>query len=278
MSLTEIEKKIKEDRRIINSALAGYLKFSFSAPPPLIKAIRYAVIAPGKRLRPILALESFFACGGKKKSWILPFCCGLELIHNFSLIQDDLPCMDDDDFRRGRQTLHRKFDAATAILTADALLASAYDLFAGSPAPAEQKIKVIRAVSRAIGIQGMASGQLLDISSTKSHHYFLIARLKTAELIAIALQIGAIIAGAPSHLEKKLYKLGLDFGVLFQFTDDLLDYKQELGKSKLLPYHQETLRQQVCKLATKTEKGFSTLGENFKFFVGIVKLIPNRRR
>jgi len=121
---------IGADRKLVEAELRRSLRFGREVPPRLAAAMRYAVLGPGKRIRPILALEAFRASGGRHVAAVLPFCTGIELIHTFSLIHDDLPSMDDDDFRRGRPSLHRKFDEATAILAADGLFAFAFELFA----------------------------------------------------------------------------------------------------------------------------------------------------
>ncbi|MGB9741674.1 MAG: polyprenyl synthetase family protein [candidate division WOR-3 bacterium] len=240
--------------------------------------MRYAVMGPGKRIRPIAALESFYACGGRQREWILPFCCGLELIHNFSLIHDDLPSMDNDDYRRGRLTLHRKFDEATAILAGDALLAQAFELFAGSTAPEQRKIRAMKLIASAIGPKGMAAGQLLDIQSQSPRRYLATAQLKTAALFVASIVTGAIIAGADVKLQSSLARLGINLGILFQITDDLLDYGGEDFR-KIGGYHRTIagLRMKAANLARITENGFRRLGPKFDFFVHLTRLICNRQ-
>ncbi|MEO0068501.1 MAG: polyprenyl synthetase family protein [candidate division WOR-3 bacterium] len=274
-----LQETIVKDKRLINYHLNRYLKFGPGVPSRLKQAIRYAVLGPGKRLRPIFALEAFKACGGKNFSWIIPVCCGVEMIHNFSLIQDDLPSMDNDDFRRGRLSLHRRFDEGTAILAADALLARAYELFALSPAPMDRKNRVILLISQAIGAEGMAGGQVLDIMPKSEQgkkaelEYFHIARLKTAELIGVSILTGAVIAGVAPAIEKRLYRLGVGLGVLFQITDDILDFKQDQR-----PRGINRIREEAEILAQNTQKGFSALGGKFWFFSEIATYIVNRKR
>ncbi len=266
---------ILADREIVNRELERVLRRQRGVPSPLRAAMGYAVLSNGKRLRPVFALEAFRACGGEKEEWILPFCCGIEFIHTFSLIHDDLPSMDNDDFRRGQPTVHRKFDEATAILAGDALLALAYELFVRGPAPIERRVEATLLISQAIGPRGMAGGQMLDIkyggkADNRGAPSVAIARLKTGELFAAALTTGAIIAGAEPALKRKLHRLGLDLGILFQLTDDLLDRPGREPKA-------DSRRLRAELLAKKTKKGFSELGGGFSFFTKVVPLILKRK-
>ncbi len=273
---------IARDRTLINAELKRALQFSSAVPPKLKQAIRYAVLSPGKRLRPILCLESFFACGGGNKRWIIPFCCGIEFLHTFSLIHDDLPGMDNDDVRRGRPTLHKCFNEATAILAADALLALGYDMFISSSAPLRRRIEAISLISRAIGVAGMVAGQFLDLDVNRKkteQNYLKIASLKTGELIMASIGAGAIIAGAPRVLQGKLHRLGLMLGVLFQLTDDLLDLKQDGAKNKeFMERDIISLNEQALLVSKRLEKSFSNLGPEFSFFAGIIRLILERKK
>lgn len=275
-----IAARIESDRQLINLHLERVLKYSVVVPKRLAAAMRYGVLGPGKRIRPILALETYLACGGGRRDWILPFCCGLELIHSFSLIHDDLPAIDNDNYRRGRLSVHRKFDEATAIIAGDALLAKAFEVFALSRAPDERKIRAILAVSSAIGPSGMAGGQILDIDQSSGRDYFKIAKLKTAEFFAVAVSTGAIIAGASVEQEKRLFKLGIDLGILFQLTDDLLDYAKDFNSdSSVRQSPKLTFRQlqiEAQKLAKSTEMRFRRLGPKFDFFVQLTELILKR--
>lgn len=262
--------QLRADQRLINRELKKILRFNQKVPSRLAQALRYAVLSKGKRLRPVLTLEAFRACGGRRRDWVMPFCCGIELIHTFSLIHDDLPSMDNDDFRRGQPTVHRQFDEATAILAGDALLALAYELFVNGPAPLARRVRATLLISRAIGISGMAGGQMLDVTRTRvssSSVLRRIAQLKTGKLFAAALAAGAIIANASQKLEKRLAILGMKLGVLFQLTDDLLD--QEC--------YADSLRREAEVLAEKTRKSFGTLGPKFVFFAELVPFVLNRR-
>lgn len=269
----EIEILLKRDQELINRELRQVFRKFRGIPTQLKTAMHYAVFSGGKRLRPILTLESYRACGGKKLRWIMPLCCGIELIHTFSLVHDDLPAMDNDDFRRGKLAVHRQFDEGTAILAGDALFAWAFELFAASSVSPENRIKAIQLISQAVGPAGMAGGQMYDIG--KSAKTVMIARLKTAELIAASICVGALIARAPEKLLEKLRHLGLMFGVLFQLTDDILDFEQdaiEKRRGKMI-----SLSRRAQLLSMRVVKGFSALGDNFSFFAQLSEAILKRR-
>ena len=229
----EWERRLREDRRLVDLWLRRALRVEHGVPRRLADAMRYALLGGGKRLRPILALEAFRACGGDRDEAVMPFCCGLEMIHAFSLVHDDLPCMDDDDMRRGRPSLHRRFDEATAVLAADGLLARGFGLMAECAGRAERVCRLVRMVAQAIGPAGMTGGQYADISERVAEHPGASAarrlarmqRLKTGELIAVSLVGGAVLAGAGKSLENTLAQAGYDIGALFQLTDDLIDEK-----------------------------------------------------
>ncbi len=194
---------------------------------PLERAARYSLLAPGKRLRPKLVLMTAEMLGTSIEKALQP-ACALEMIHAYSLIHDDLPCMDDDDFRRGQPTLHKAYDEATAVLVGDFLLTYAFEVLADSPnLSAEQKIELIRVLSQAAGGNGMIGGQLLDIQhkgSVEEMH-----EKKTAALFHAALRFGEIIAGVE---DENLGAFGTQFGLLFQAVDDLLDEDHPLGQDE----------------------------------------------
>jgi len=220
------------DRRMIDREMARLLGPTRAVPPALTAAMRYAVLGPGKRLRPILALEAFKASGGGEVRRMLPFCAGIEMVHAFSLVHDDLPAMDDDDFRRGRPSLHRRFGEGLAILAADALVVRAFELFATGPAPARHRLVAMAEIARAVGPSGMVAGQVLDIAADgrgvgagrrAARGLATVHRKKTALFIAGSMVVGAVLAGAPARVRDGLRRAGLAIGRLFQLTDDLLD-------------------------------------------------------
>ncbi len=199
-------------------------------PGRLHEAMRYAVLGGGKRLRPLLCVTSFEACAGRKdnlsRDTVLRVACAVELVHCYSLVHDDLPAMDDDDIRRGRPTVHRAFDEATAILAGDALLTLAFEWVAVAGAEA------VCALAREAGHLGMIRGQARDLSgSGKTPSTFLaletLHREKTGALFAAAAEIGGILAKAPAETVAALSHFGTCIGIAFQHADDVDDQEHE---------------------------------------------------
>jgi geranylgeranyl diphosphate synthase type II len=274
---------VSDDRRTINRWLRQSLRLGRGAPDRLSRAMEYAVLGRGKRIRSILTLESFRACGGRAMRWVQPFCCGIEMIHSFSLIHDDLPCMDDDDYRRGKPSLHRRFGEATAILAADALFAYAFELFTSGPAPAERRLAATAAVASAVGPLGMAGGQLLDVKDAgrSSKRRAVVQRLKTAEFLAASMVSGAILAGAARRLCDRLRKAGVHLGMLFQTTDDLLDAGQQCdGSRETAPDSRgiESTRRLAIAQAASAEQAFASLGARFPVLASFPRFVLTRRR
>ncbi len=216
-------------RKLIDQSLDEYLPDKSKEPQNLHKAMRYSVFAGGKRLRPILAMASFEAVGGKGKK-ILPVACALEMIHTYSLIHDDLPCMDDDDLRRGKPTLHRVYGEGMAVLAGDALHALAFELLLKA-----KNYLVVEEVTKAIGTEGMIGGQVRDIEaegrevSLKEVEY--IHTHKTGRLLKGSVRAGAILGGADVKKLSALSAFGERFGLAFQIVDDILDI---VGEEKVL--------------------------------------------
>jgi len=222
---------LNENTEVINGWLDRLMP-SETTPPELIhKAMRYSVFAGGKRLRPTLAILAFKWAGGKGNS-IFPPACALELIHTYSLIHDDLPCMDDDDLRRGKPTSHKVFGEAIAILAGDALHALAFELAATGG-----KIAIVSSIARAIGTQGLVGGQVYDMLSERSApDQEIVEKIhmgKTAALITVSLLVGAMMADAPQDDLEAITKYGQKMGLAFQIIDDILDItadEKTLGK------------------------------------------------
>lgn len=230
---------LKRKQNIINRFLKGYLSSvkDNSCPKHLYKSIAYSLTAGGKRIRPILTIASYEALGGKSKS-ILPVASAIELIHTYSLIHDDLPAMDNDDFRRNKPTNHRVFGEATAILAGDALLTDAFGIISNTPTRPNTLNSVIREITHACGPHGMVGGQMTDImlegKKAKKSDIIYIHTHKTGALIRAAVRIGAIMAGATINKLNSLTRYGEDIGLAFQIVDDILDIigtDRELGKS-----------------------------------------------
>jgi geranylgeranyl diphosphate synthase, type II len=196
-------------------------------PDRLFEAMRYSLLAGGKRLRPKLVLLACEACGGSTDD-ALPAACAIEMVHTYSLIHDDLPAMDDDRLRRGRPTCHVQFDEATAILAGDALLTLAFELLAREIHPGELAAACCAELASAAGLGGMVGGQMADLQAehggvTSVQQLEAIHRRKTGRLLSAALGLGARIAGASSAFRTALETYGKCIGLAFQITDDLLD-------------------------------------------------------
>jgi geranylgeranyl diphosphate synthase type II len=212
-------------RALIDKALDKVLPRETQIPRGLHKAMRYSVFSGGKRIRPILAIEACLCCGGRITDAINA-ACAIELVHTFSLIHDDLPAMDDDDYRRGKPACHKKFGEATAILAGDALLTLAFEVLAPGKRPSVEA-RIIKEFARSIGSLGIAGGQYVDIEgaakqkNARAIEY--INKQKTAALIAASLKMGAMAAGADSKMTGRLGAFGRHIGEAFQIVDDVLD-------------------------------------------------------
>jgi geranylgeranyl diphosphate synthase type II len=227
-------------KMVIDQALARYIPGEENYPPVIFEAIRYSALAGGKRLRPILCLAAAEAVGGKCGP-ILPVACGLELIHTYSLIHDDLPAMDNDDYRRGRLTSHKVFGEDIAILAGDALLTEAFRLMTRRERmpgiPPERLLEVMGEIAEAAGWFGMIGGQVLDVRSegekAEMETLHRIHRLKTGAMIRVSLRAGAILAGASAEALASLSDYGRQIGLAFQIADDILNVEGDpllLGK------------------------------------------------
>lgn len=222
----------------INSALSAYLMGGFGEGNRLEEAMRYSLMAGGKRIRPILCLSASEALGGSPDA-ALPPACALEMIHTYSLIHDDLPAMDNDVLRRGQPTCHVAFDEATAILAGDALLTLAFEIIASMrTCPAESLLELIRILASAAGYRGMVRGQMWDMQSEGRtlglDDIEALHALKTGALIEAALVSGAIIAGGSRTQIEALRSYGAAVGLAFQVVDDILNVEGDpvvMGKS-----------------------------------------------
>lgn len=215
---------------LINEKLDSYFPEKSDSENILNKAMKYTLNLPGKRVRPVLALEFCRALGGKIEE-CLPFACAIELVHNYSLIHDDLPCMDDDDLRRGKPTNHKVFGEAIALLAGDGLLNLAFETMLSEKTVAlvgeKRAILASRVLANACGRSGMILGQVIDLESeNKSISMDLLKTMhinKTAKLISAACEIGGIIAKANKEQLLKIREYGLELGLAFQIMDDILD-------------------------------------------------------
>jgi geranylgeranyl diphosphate synthase, type II len=234
---TRLAEFVAEARRRVDEALTRFApEVAAAAPCParLAEAIRYSLMAGGKRLRPVLCLMAAEACGADPAA-ALPPACALEMVHTYSLIHDDLPAMDDDDLRRGRPTCHKAFDEATAVLAGDGLLTLAFEVIARHTSPAEAAVGCVRALSEAAGPEGMVGGQMADLEAEGRADATLealeaIHRRKTGALLRAALRMGAIVAGADDASLWALDRYGHAVGLAFQIVDDLLDVQGDEAK------------------------------------------------
>lgn len=217
----------RERVEIIDKAIDEILPVAGTYPPVIFEAMRYSLFAGGKRLRPILLMAAADAVGGNGGQF-LHLASGLEMIHTYSLIHDDLPAMDDDDYRRGKLTNHKVFGEAIAILAGDGLLTAAFEVMLTQPGvdPAVL-LKVVREVAEAAGARGMVGGQAVDIKAEgqaiDSNTLEFMHQAKTGALFKAAIRAGAITAGGSPRQVVLLTEYAEQFGLAFQITDDILD-------------------------------------------------------
>ena len=227
--------RVQEIQKLTDALLKKYLPPASEEPRILHEAMRYRVMAGGKRLRPMLALATFEYCGGLTDGEDLPIhyaMAALEMVHTYSLSHDDLRCMDDDDLRRGMPTCHKKFGEAVAVLAGDALHDIAFELLARTGSA-----QTVAELARAIGTEGMLGGQMADVEAegreVTREDVVNIHRRKTGALIRCAVRLGAILAGADEQKLTRLTEYGEKTGLAFQIVDDILDIEgdqQWLGK------------------------------------------------
>jgi geranylgeranyl diphosphate synthase, type II len=227
-------------RPAIDATLDRVLPAADEPPARLHAAMRYSALAPGKRVRPALTVLAGEALGAAREE-LLPAAVALELIHAYSLVHDDLPALDNDDLRRGRPTLHKQYDEATAILAGDALLTLGLTLLAREPAsaPGEVRRRAVELVGTAIGTPGMIGGQMEDLEAEREwpaspvEALERIHRGKTGALLTAALRLGGLLAGGGDEADARLRALGERLGLMFQIADDILDVEstaEQLGK------------------------------------------------
>lgn len=240
MSNSELKEHMSQKIHLIEEALARYLSWDNTYPSELYESMKYSLTAGGKKLRPILVLAAAEACGGDPQK-AMPVACALEMIHTYSLIHDDLPAMDNDDYRRGRLTNHKVYGEAIAILAGDGLLTMAFNLLARAAREekidANMMIEIIDEIAYAAGAAGMIGGQVADLAAENKtiqpDELKYIHAHKTGALYRASLRSGAIIAGATEEQLEALTRYGEFLGLAFQITDDILDLEgdsEKLGK------------------------------------------------
>ena len=228
----------EEDRLAVDAHLERLLPAESAPPASIHEAMRYSVFAGGKRIRPILCVETARIFEAEVSYALFPG-CAIEFIHTYSLIHDDLPALDNDDLRRGKPTCHKKFGEATAILAGDALLTLAFETVAATPVSSERRVAMVTEIATAAGtVNGMVGGQVADLEAEghkvgpKTLEY--IHKAKTAALIRASITSGALSVGAPVDEVARLRRFGEAIGWAFQVTDDILDVEESstaLGKT-----------------------------------------------
>ena len=231
---------MKKEFDRVRSLVESRLEKLFTGDVPektLAEAMRYSLLAGGKRIRPVLAIEMCIALGGCGEN-VLDAACAVELLHTYSLIHDDLPCMDNDDLRRGKPTNHKVYGECTAVLAGDALQTEAFRLMLGCGLPAERTVLMAKALADAAGLYGICGGQALDIDgegrSLTGAEIEKIHSLKTAALLVACAKIGAYAAGADENELSAAVEYAENIGIAFQIRDDVLDVTsspEELGKN-----------------------------------------------
>ena len=233
-----LKKYLQIRQRKIDRALDGYLPKANTKPVTLHKAMRYSLFAGGKRLRPILCLAAAEACHGSIDN-ALPLACSLECIHTYSLVHDDLPSMDNDDFRRGRPTCHKVFGEGIAVLAGDALLTIAFQIVSSAKAAPRYDVAILlREIAVAAGSQKLIAGQVADLEAegknVKRDQLQFIHENKTAAILKSSVRLGAMSANADPKKLSAITRFGQRLGLAFQIIDDILDVTQTseiLGKS-----------------------------------------------
>ncbi len=234
----DLTDELKKFQKWVDKTIEKYLPAPETYAYQVQKAMKYSLLAGGKRIRPILCLWACRTVGGRMTR-ALPAACALEYIHTYSLIHDDLPALDDDDYRRGRLSCHRKFGEAIAILAGDALLTEAFSLLSHKgiikKISAETRLEVIQEVSRAAGIRGMVAGQEADLAAERKKvslaHLGYIHQHKTGALIIASLVCGGLIGGGTAGELRALRQFGEKIGLLFQIKDDILDVE---GRTEIM--------------------------------------------
>lgn len=234
----DTSKLFEEKAKLVNGAIAAAVKDFGGIPDKLRKAIEYTLGAPGKRVRAAVVLWCCEVAGGSINNDALTAAAAIEMVHTYSLVHDDLPAMDDDDFRRGRPSCHKAFDEATAILTGDALLTMAFELLSTKISEPSKAVEMIKTLAEAAGPAGMVAGQIDDLLAQNGTGSFddlhNIHINKTAKMFCAAALLGAIAAGASQQQKDLLGRFGLKLGLGFQIADDILDVSstsQQLGKT-----------------------------------------------
>ena len=255
-----MNERYEQYKNMIELALAGYFEPAGNGADGLRQAMTYSLMAGGKRIRPVLTLEFCRLCGGNLLR-CLPVACGVEMLHTYSLIHDDLPCMDNDDERRGMPTSHKKFGETTAVLAGDCLQAEAFAAICGADIGEAERFRCCRLLSRAGGIEGICGGQHMDLGGfTDTAEGLRATDLgKTASLMGAACAMGAAAAGAEEETVARAEAFGVALGMAFQCRDDLLDrdgFCALLGEAECIALTERYTADALALLASFDDAGF----------------------
>ena len=295
----EMQKEIAERVNEIEAVIRRYLPKEQGWQKTVMEAMNYSILAGGKRLRPMLMLETYRMFGGKSKV-IEPFMAAIEMIHTYSLIHDDLPAMDNDEYRRGRKTTHIVYGEAIGILAGDGLLNYAYETAITALAEEPANINVAKALgilAEKAGIYGMIGGQTVDIETDRTNEVTkeqldFIYRLKTSALIEASMLIGAVLAGATKNEQAKLAEAATKVGLAFQIQDDILDVTASTealgkpagsddknGKATYVTYEGlEKARQDVEKLSKEAVTQMNSLVVRNEFLTELLLYLIHREK
>ena len=285
----------EEVQRDVDAAFDAYLPVPDDTRARLVEAMRYAVIGGGKRVRPLLVCATARLFGVDRDAAVAAG-CAVEAIHAYSLIHDDLPCMDDDDMRHGKPTLHKVYDEATAVLAGDCLHALAFDILTmpGTSSDPFVRSELVRTLALASGHEGMAGGQMMDIVSDEQEYDLRqvtrLQQLKTGALLAASVEMGAVLGKLPPEGRAHLRAYARDIGLAFQIADDLLDVEgdeekagkalrkdEEQGKQTFVTLMgREPARQQAEMLVEQAGQHLSGYGEEARVLVDLAHFVVKR--
>lgn len=292
-----LKEALKISSVAVETALEKYLVLPDGTDRRVVEAMRYAVLAPGKRLRPFLVLATA-ELFGVAKSRSLRVACAIECLHSYSLIHDDLPAMDNDAVRRGLPTTHIEFDEATAILAGDALQSLAFEILADPETHADPSVRIelVRLLAHAAGAHGMVGGQMIDLEAEhrtlEETDIYRMQQMKTGALISFSCEAAAILGGADPDARQSLSGYARDLGLAFQIADDLLDVigdADEMGKAAGKDEHKgkatlvglmgvERAQEQAQLLADQAIEHLNSFGERAMPLRAVAHFAINRRR